>query len=176
MQKKKILASFKRSIELLNQKFVTKGLVSGSRIKKSPDPGSETLVYIVKKAVTNEVIFNAICPTPFLLCWRCRTCNNVSESGSIASCRLKIPIRSDPDSQPWTKNEKVWEYLWWCWPPALPRPPGCFLCFPIRPWPWETWPRNLRVFFLHVDIFMSGINIHQSWFKSGNKRNCRLSH
>jgi hypothetical protein len=22
--------------------------------------------------------------------------------------------------------------LWWCWPPALPRPPGCFLCFPLH--------------------------------------------
>ncbi len=44
--------------------------------------------------------------------------------------------------------------LWWCWPPALPRPPGCFLCFPIRPWPWETWPRSFRVFFLHVDILL----------------------
>lgn len=21
---------------------------------------------------------------------------------------------------------------WWCWPPALPRPPGCFLCLPER--------------------------------------------
>merc|ERR1711974_586783 len=23
-------------------------------------------------------------------------------------------------------------------PPAFPRPPGCFLCLPIRPCPWET--------------------------------------
>ena len=22
--------------------------------------------------------------------------------------------------------------LWWCCPPALPRPPGCFLCFPYK--------------------------------------------
>ena len=22
--------------------------------------------------------------------------------------------------------------LWWCWPPALPRPPGCFLCLPVN--------------------------------------------
>ena len=21
---------------------------------------------------------------------------------------------------------------WWCWPPALPRPPGCFLCLPAK--------------------------------------------
>lgn len=35
---------------------------------------------------------------------------------------------------------------WWCWPPALPRPPGCFLCFPTRPWPAETCPRFLRFF------------------------------
>ena len=26
-------------------------------------------------------------------------------------------------------------------PPAIPRPPGCFLCFPTRPCPAETWPR-----------------------------------
>src|SRR5271154_6764302 len=30
---------------------------------------------------------------------------------------------------------------WWCCPPAIPRPPGCFRCFPTRPWPAETWPR-----------------------------------
>lgn len=33
---------------------------------------------------------------------------------------------------------------WWCWPPALPRPPGCLRCLPIRPWPADTWPRFLR--------------------------------
>lgn len=31
-------------------------------------------------------------------------------------------------------------------PPALPRPPGCFRCLPMRPWPWLTWPRSFRVF------------------------------
>ena len=31
--------------------------------------------------------------------------------------------------------------LWWCWPPAIPRPPGCFRCLPMRPWPALTWPR-----------------------------------
>jgi hypothetical protein len=58
--------------------------------------------------------------------------------------------------------------LWWCIPPALPRPPGCLRCFPkiskhnlsfflkiqnwsclpIRPWPWLTCPRSFLVFFL----------------------------
>jgi hypothetical protein len=33
---------------------------------------------------------------------------------------------------------------WWCWPPALPRPPGCLRCFPMRPWPADTCPRFLR--------------------------------
>jgi len=67
--------------------------------------------------------------------------------------------------------------LWWCIPPALPRPPGCFLCLPeiiipyelppsfdtitntqrhehqpIRPWPWLTCPLNFLVFFLCVDL------------------------
>lgn len=32
-------------------------------------------------------------------------------------------------------------------PPALPRPPGCFLCLPTRPWPALTWPRFFRFFF-----------------------------
>ena len=31
--------------------------------------------------------------------------------------------------------------LWWCCPPALPRPPGCFLCLPTRPCPADTCPR-----------------------------------
>jgi len=34
---------------------------------------------------------------------------------------------------------------WWCWPPALPRPLGCFLCFPTRPYPLNDEPRCLRV-------------------------------
>lgn len=34
---------------------------------------------------------------------------------------------------------------WWCWPPALPRPPGCLRCLPMRPWPADTWPRFLRL-------------------------------
>ncbi len=34
---------------------------------------------------------------------------------------------------------------WWCWPPALPRPAGCFRCLPIRPWPMHSCPRFLRV-------------------------------
>merc|ERR1719259_142865 len=45
--------------------------------------------------------------------------------------------------------------LWWCCPPAFPLPPGCFLCLPILPWPWDTWPLNFLVFFLLVDIFHS---------------------
>ena len=32
----------------------------------------------------------------------------------------------------------------WCWPPALPRPPGCLRCLPMRPWPADTEPRFLR--------------------------------
>lgn len=36
---------------------------------------------------------------------------------------------------------------WWCMPPALPRPPGCFLCLPIRPWPALTWPLFFLFFF-----------------------------
>ena len=32
-------------------------------------------------------------------------------------------------------------------PPALPRPPGCFLCLPIRPWPALTWPLFFLFFF-----------------------------
>lgn len=39
---------------------------------------------------------------------------------------------------------------WWCIPPALPRPPGCLRCLPIRPWPWLTWPRSFLVFFLLI--------------------------
>merc|ERR1719507_2450908 len=42
--------------------------------------------------------------------------------------------------------------LWWCCPPALPRPPGCFLCLPILPWPWLTCPLSFLVFFLQVAI------------------------
>ncbi len=33
---------------------------------------------------------------------------------------------------------------WWCWPPALPRPPGCLRCLPMRPCPALTCPRFLR--------------------------------
>ena len=39
---------------------------------------------------------------------------------------------------------------WWCCPPALPRPAGCFLCFPIRPWPICTCPRFFRPLCLAV--------------------------
>ena len=35
---------------------------------------------------------------------------------------------------------------WWCCPPALPRPPGCLRCFPMRPFPCDTEPRTVRVF------------------------------
>lgn len=60
--------------------------------------------------------------------------------------------------------------LWWCKPPAFPRPPGCFLCLPVgiqhifrcggfirsddgkdgsnlptRPCPWLTCPRSFLV-------------------------------
>lgn len=37
-------------------------------------------------------------------------------------------------------------------PPAIPRPPGCFRCFPMRPWPLLTWPRCLRTFLSLVGI------------------------
>lgn len=66
--------------------------------------------------------------------------------------------------------------LWWCMPPALPRPPGCFLCLPAdtkhitpheersslapqtcispnlptRPCPWLTCPRS----FLVLDVLV----------------------
>ena len=40
---------------------------------------------------------------------------------------------------------------WWCWPPAKPLPPGCFLCLPIRPWPAETCP---RLYYCVSDIIM----------------------
>ena len=37
--------------------------------------------------------------------------------------------------------------LSWCIPPALPLPLGCFLCFPILPWPMDTCPLNFLTFF-----------------------------
>ena len=36
--------------------------------------------------------------------------------------------------------------LSWCMPPALPRPPGCFLARPTLPLPMDTWPLILLVF------------------------------
>ena len=41
---------------------------------------------------------------------------------------------------------------WWCIPPALPRPPGCFLCLPMRPWPALTCPLFFRFFLKRVVI------------------------
>lgn len=57
----------------------------------------------------------------------------------IASCS---PL-TFPKYPGWNLSKRM---RWWCWPPALPRPPGCFLCFPTRPWPAETCPRFLRFF------------------------------
>ena len=37
--------------------------------------------------------------------------------------------------------------LSWCIPPALPLPPGLFLCLPTLPWPMDTWPLIDLVFF-----------------------------
>jgi len=41
---------------------------------------------------------------------------------------------------------------WWCIPPALPRPPGCFLCLPMRPCPALTCPLFFRFFLKRVVI------------------------
>ena len=50
------------------------------------------------------------------------------------------------------KHSKFTYYLFimilsWCIPPARPLPLGCFLCFPILPWPMETFPLMCLVFF-----------------------------
>ena len=37
--------------------------------------------------------------------------------------------------------------LWYVIPPELPRPLGCFLCFPTLPWPMDSCPLIDLVFF-----------------------------
>ncbi|CAH0374030.1 unnamed protein product [Pelagomonas calceolata] len=44
----------------------------------------------------------------------------------------------------------------WCWPPALPRPPGCLRCLPMRPWPADTEPRFLRFLLNRVSGCVGG--------------------
>ena len=55
-----------------------------------------------------------------------------------------VPERGKKRSNPAHSTHLSIMILWWCWPPAFPRPPGCLRCFPTRPWPAETWPRFLR--------------------------------
>ena len=67
----------------------------------------------------------------------------------LKSCTYKLPVhpRSRLPAQRRPKKQcKIRKtHRWWCWPPALPRPPGCLRCLPIRPWPADTWPRFLRL-------------------------------
>ncbi len=63
--------------------------------------------------------------------------------------RIVIIEKYNPDEQ-WIEKQERWgnkeriiigiiatyylsiQVLWWCWPPALPRPPEDFLCLPIQ--------------------------------------------
>ena len=44
-------------------------------------------------------------------------------------------VRTFPKKPGWYLSIMI---LWWCWPPALPRPEGCLRCLPMRPCPADT--------------------------------------
>lgn len=61
----------------------------------------------------------------------------------------KYLIPTLPKYPGWYLSNRI---RWWCMPPAFPRPPGCFLCFPILPCPALTCPRFFRCFLNRVVI------------------------
>ncbi|CAN1838690.1 hypothetical protein LINPERHAP1_LOCUS35525 [Linum perenne] len=61
----------------------------------------------------------------------------------------KYLIPTLPKYPGWYLSKRI---LWWCIPPALPRPPGCLRCLPTRPCPALTWPLFLRFFLNRVVI------------------------
>lgn len=63
--------------------------------------------------------------------------------GFNCSCRQQLQFFSKCHSASISEKSYTYIYisvthylskliLWWCCPPALPRPPGCFLCFPAN--------------------------------------------
>lgn len=113
----------------------------------------------------------------YFFCLRQHSTSNQTSCLRVFMVNTHIYLYSWTDPG-WVRSSRTYYLskliLWWCIPPALPRPPGCFLCFPegsdqislnqvrqhedqdqtlqtrqqhspIRPCPWLTCPRSFLV-------------------------------